>query len=72
MARYGRLLTDAQWEKIRPWLPKRSRRPQGGPTTGQRPQSARRDFVDSAQRSSLAGFARGIPGTSNVWGALMG
>jgi hypothetical protein len=23
MARYGRLLTDAQWEKIRPWLPKR-------------------------------------------------
>jgi transposase len=23
MARYGRLLTDAQWEKIRPLLPKR-------------------------------------------------
>jgi len=21
MARYGRLLTDAQWEKIRPFLP---------------------------------------------------
>ncbi len=30
MARYGRLLTDAQWEKIRPWLPKRPKRPQGG------------------------------------------
>ena len=30
MARYGRLLTDAQWEKIRPWLPKRPRRPRGG------------------------------------------
>jgi transposase len=30
MARYGRLLTDAQWEKIHPWLPKRPRRPQGG------------------------------------------
>ena len=30
MARYGRLLTDAQWEKIRPLLPKRPRRPQGG------------------------------------------
>jgi transposase len=26
MARYGRLLTDAQWEKIRPLLPKRPKR----------------------------------------------
>jgi len=30
MARYGRLLTDAQWEKIRPLLPKRPSRPRGG------------------------------------------
>ena len=30
MARYGRLLTDAQWEKIRPLLPRRRKRPQGG------------------------------------------
>jgi transposase len=30
MPRYGRLLTDAQWEKIRPLLPKRPPRPQGG------------------------------------------
>lgn len=30
MARYGRLLTDAQWEKIRPLLPKRRKRPRGG------------------------------------------
>src|ERR1700730_10195920 len=30
MARYGRLLTDAQWEKIRPWLAKRPRRPRRG------------------------------------------
>ena len=30
MARYGRLLTDAQWEKIRPLLPKRPKRPRGG------------------------------------------
>ena len=30
MARYGRLLTDAQWEKIRPLLPKRPKRPKGG------------------------------------------
>jgi len=27
MARYGRLLTDAQWEKIRPLLPRRRKRP---------------------------------------------
>src|ERR1700690_4282273 len=30
MARYGRVLTDAQWEKIRPLLPKRAPRPRGG------------------------------------------
>ena len=30
MARYGRLLTDAQWEKIAPLLPNDRRRPRGG------------------------------------------
>ena len=30
MARYSRQLTDAQWEKIRPLLPKRRKRPHGG------------------------------------------
>ena len=30
MARYGWLLADAQWEKIRPLLPKRPPRPRGG------------------------------------------
>ena len=30
MARYGRLLTDAQWEKIRALLAKRRKRPHGG------------------------------------------
>ena len=30
MARYGRLLTDAQWEKIGPLLPQRPPRPRGG------------------------------------------
>lgn len=30
MARYGRLLTDAPWEKIGPLLPQRPWRPQGG------------------------------------------
>ena len=30
MARYGRLLTDAQWEQIRPLLPKVPKHPRGG------------------------------------------
>jgi transposase len=30
MPRYGRLLTGAQWEKIRPRLPRSRRRPGGG------------------------------------------
>ncbi len=30
MARYGRLLTDAQWEKIRPLLPKFPKHKRGG------------------------------------------
>jgi transposase len=30
MARYGCLLTDAQWEEIRPLLPKSPKRPRGG------------------------------------------
>ncbi len=30
MARYGRPLTEAQWEKIRPLLPKQPKRPRGG------------------------------------------
>jgi len=37
MARYGRLLTDAQWEKIRPLLPRpRSRRCGGRPRVSDR------------------------------------
>jgi len=37
MARYGRLLTDAQWEKIRPLLPRpRSRRRGGRPRASDR------------------------------------
>ena len=41
MARYGRLLTDAQWEKIRPLLPKRPPRPRGG-----RPPSPERKVLE--------------------------
>ena len=37
MARYGRLLTDAQWAHIQPLLPKRRKRPRGGrPRAGDR------------------------------------
>jgi transposase len=41
-------------------------------TTRQRSQGARRDSVDSAQRGSLAGFARGVPFTGNVLAATSG
>ena len=41
MARYGRLLTDAQWEKIRPLLPQRPPRPRGG-----RPPSPERKVLE--------------------------
>lgn len=41
-------------------------------TTRQRSQGARRDSVDSAQRGSLAGFARGISFTGNVLAATSG
>lgn len=41
MPRYGRLLTDAQWEKIRPLLPKRPKRPRGG-----RPRAADRKVLE--------------------------
>src|ERR1700680_4586029 len=39
-------------------------------TTRQRSQGARRDSVDSAQRRSLAGFARGIPSPATCWRRL--
>ena len=43
--------------------------PAGRAATGQRPQSAGRHFVDSAQRRSLAGSARGIPLTVHLLAA---
>jgi hypothetical protein len=57
MARYGRLLTDAQWEKIRRSVPccRRDVHPGAGAATGERSQSSRRYSVDFAQRCSLAG-----------------
>lgn len=45
MARYGRLLTDAQSEKIRPLPPRRPRRPRGGrPPANDRKVLAKRNF----------------------------
>ena len=41
MARYGRLVTGAQWYKIRPLLPPRPPRPQGG-----RPPAAERKVLE--------------------------
>ena len=35
MARYGRLLTGAQWEKIQPLLPKQPKRRRGGRSRGE-------------------------------------
>ena len=41
MRRYGRLLTDAQWEKIEPLLPRPRKRPRGG-----RPPAANRRVLE--------------------------
>ena len=41
MARYGRLLTDAQWEKFRPLLPRPRRHPRGG-----RPRAPNRQVLE--------------------------
>jgi transposase len=52
--------------------PETAQAPAGRQTTSQRSQGVRRHFVDSAQRRPLAGFARGIPVTSNVLAAASG
>jgi transposase len=41
MARYGRLLTDAQWQKIEPLLPRPPKHPGGG-----RPPAANRRVLE--------------------------
>ena len=53
MARYGRLLTDAQWEKIRPLLGETTETLKRGTTACRRPQSAAGHLVDSVRRGSL-------------------
>src|SRR6202049_3256334 len=49
--------------------PEAAQAPARRQTTRQRSQSARRDFVDSAQRRSLAGFARRVSFTGDVLAA---
>src|ERR1700680_4851473 len=49
--------------------PEAAQAPAWRQTTRQRSQSARRDFVDSAQRRSLAGFARRVSFTGDVLAA---
>jgi transposase len=52
--------------------PATSEASQGGKTSAGRSQGAGRHFVDSSQRRSLAGFARGIPLTGDVLAATAG
>jgi len=60
MARYGRLLTDAQLEKIRPLLPKRPKRRWGRPPSGDRNVLAATSRLGRA--GSLAHYLARIPG----------
>src|SRR6266849_9761024 len=46
--------------------PETTQAPAGRTASGRRPQSAGRHFVDSAQRGSLAGFARGVSVTLDL------
>jgi hypothetical protein len=46
--------------------------PARGAASGRRPQSAGRHFVDSAQRGSLAGFARGVSVAVDLLAAAAG
>jgi len=43
-----------------------------GSASGRRPQSAGRHFVDSAQRSTLAGYARGVSVTVDLLATTAG
>jgi len=70
MARYGRLLTDAQWEKIRPLLPETKETPQGGRPPADDRKGAGRHLVDSAQRGSLVLICRGVSLASTCWRRL--
>ncbi len=72
MARSGPLLTEAQWKKIAPLLPKPPQAPQGWPSVDREPSCAGRDSVDSAERGSLAGSAGEISASFDLLAAAAG
>src|SRR5215472_10145276 len=68
MARTGPLLTETQWKKIAPLLPRPPQHRRGG-----RPWIENRQvFVDSADRGSLAGPAGEISASFNLLAAFAG
>jgi len=69
MARSGPVLTEAQWKKIAPFTPEAAQTTQGRSSVDREPACAGRDFVDSAERGSLAGHAREIPASLDVLAA---
>jgi len=72
MPRYGRLLTDAQREKIRPLLPKRPRHRHGG-----RPRAPDRKVLEGIlwilrSGARCAGFAGRVPASLDLLAAAAG
>jgi hypothetical protein len=68
MARSGPLLSEAQWNKIAPLLPRPPKQRRGA-SVDREPPCAGRDFVDSAQRGSLAGLGGEIPASLDLLAA---
>ncbi len=69
MARSGPLLTEPQWQKIAPLLPKPRKHRKGGPPVDREPSCVGRDSVDSAERRSLAGPAGEISASLDLLAA---
>jgi hypothetical protein len=57
MARSGRLLTEAQWQKIAPLLPKSRKNRKGGRPWIENRRVLEGDSLDSAERRKMAGLA---------------
>ena len=70
MVRYSRLLTDAQWGKIQPLLPKRPKRPRGG-----RPRAGNRQVLEGILWMLRSGarwqdLPEAFPSPSTCWRRL--
>ena len=72
MARSGPLLTEAQWKKIAPLLPKFAQAAQGRPPVDREPSCTGRDSVDFAERGSVARFAGEISAPFDLLAAAAG